>query len=735
AMAVDFADINRDGHDDFFVADMMSPTHLLEMTQVMITNPFAKPIDEFIDRPIIHRNTLLVNRGDNSYMDTANFSGVAATEWTWGATFLDVDLDGLEDLLIANGHAFDTQNLDAIERTAKLGKTPAAQARKKVFLYPPLNVPNMVFRNEGGLRFTEAGSQWGFESKNVSHGISLCDLDNDGDQDVVVNCLNEPPLLYRNNATAPRVSVALRGARGNTRGIGARIIVRGGPYEQSQEMIAGGRYLAGDEPLRSFAAGQAQSLSIEVAWPSGSRTVVTAAKPNYAYEIHEKNSQPKPPPLAKPPPMFIDASDWLNHEHSEHPSDDFLRQPLLPRRLTESGPGVAFIDWDGDGRDELFFGNGAGGKLVGYSVAAEGRLAKLAEPAFDRPLAGDALGLGALGQGLLVAVSAHDSPTPTASSLQLFRPGAAKPKVIKLPSANHSDAGSIAVADVDGDGHPDVFVAGQGIPGKFSQPASSWLLRGGPGGVKLDAEQSAVFANIGLVTAAVFVNLDDDILPELALATEWGPIRIFKNSGGKFTNATKAWGLDSQPGIWQTLAIGDFDNDGRFDLLAGNWGLNSPYKHGEKRVPYLVHSDIGGDGFYDALEARFDVASQRLLPRHQLVTLELLFPFLRETFPTHRGYAAATLQQIFAGQLAGAKLLKASHLASVLLLNRAGTFEARPLPVEAQLTPVNGATVADFDGDGNEDVFLSQNFFAVRVEDYRMDAGEGMLLLGDGAGG
>ena len=489
----------------------------------------------------------------------------------------------------------------------------------------------MVFRNEGGLRFTEAGSQWSFESKNVSHGISLCDLDNDGDQDVVVNCLNEPPLLYRNNATAPRVSVALRGARGNTRGIGARIIVRGGPYEQSQEMIAGGRYLAGDEPLRSFAAGQAQSLSIEVAWPSGSRTVVTAAKPNYAYVIHEKNSQPKPPPLAKPPPMFIDASDWLNHEHSEHPADDFLRQPLLPRRLTESGPGVAFIDWDGDGRDELFFGNGAGGKLVGYSVAAEGRLAKLDEPAFNRPLAGDALGLGALGQGLLVAVSAHDSPTPTAPSLQLFRPGAAKPKVIKLPSANHSDAGSIAVADVDGDGHSDVFVAGHGIPGKFPQPASSWLLRGGPGGVKPDAEQSTVFANIGLVTAAVFVNLDDDILPELALATEWGPIRIFKNSGGKFTNATKAWGLDSQPGIWQTLAVGDFDNDGRFDLLAGNWGLNSPYKHGEKRVPYLVHSDIGGDGFYDALEARFDVASQRLLPRHQLVTLELLFPFCAKT--------------------------------------------------------------------------------------------------------
>ena len=150
AMAVDFADINRDGHDDFFVADMMSPEHLLEMTQIGVTNPFAKPIDEFIDRPIIHRNTLFVNRGDNTYMETANYSGVAATEWTWGSTFMDVDLDGLEDLLIANGHAFDTQDLDAIERTTKLGKLPVAQSRKKVFLFPPHTVPNMVYRNTGG---------------------------------------------------------------------------------------------------------------------------------------------------------------------------------------------------------------------------------------------------------------------------------------------------------------------------------------------------------------------------------------------------------------------------------------------------------------------------------------------------------------------------------------------------------------------------------------------------------
>ncbi|MEE2614397.1 MAG: VCBS repeat-containing protein [Verrucomicrobiota bacterium] len=739
AMAVDFADINRDGNDDFFVADMISPKHLLEMTQIGVTNPFAKPIDESIDRPIIHRNTLYVNRGDNTYMETANYSGVAATEWTWGSTFMDVDLDGLEDLLIANGHAFDTQDLDTIERTSKLGSLPVSQSRKKIFLFPPLAVPNMIYRNIGSLQFNEVGKDWGFDSKNVSHGISLCDLDNDGDQDVVVSCLNANVLVYRNNTTAPRLSVVLRGANGNTRGIGARITVRGAAHVQSQEMIAGGRYLAGDQPLRTFAAGKADKLSIEVGWPRGTRTIIDGVKPNYAYEIHEKNTQTKQVAESNLELMFTDGSDQLNHVNAEAPSDDFYRQPMLPRRLSESGPGIVLFDWNGDGHEELFFGNGAGGNIIAYKNETDRGLVRLNEPAFEQPLLGDALGLAgwvdANGKrALIVAVSNHDFPEPVVPSLHLFRPGVAAPEIIELPSKNHSDIGSLAVADIDGDGDLDVFVAGRSVPGQFPKPASSWLLRCGPAGLELDKKQLPTFANIGMVTAAVFAQLDSDPFPELVLATEWGAIRIFKNNVGTFTDITKAWGLDQKLGLWQTLAIGDFDNDGRLDIMAGNWGLNSHLKHGKERVPYLVHGDIGGDGFYDAIEARFDIASRRLLPRHRMVTLDLIFPFLRERFPTHRRYGGATIQQIFSGQLANAKLLKVTDLESVILLNRGGKFETRPLPVEAQLTPVMGAAVADFDGDGNEDLFLSQNYFAVRVEDYRMDAGEGLLLRGNGQG-
>ena len=213
AMAVDFADINRDEHDDF-VADMMSPEHLLEMTQIGVTNPFAKPIDEFIDRPIIHRNTLFVNRGDNTYMETANYGGVAATEWTWGLTFMDVDLDGLEDLLIANGMRL-TRRILTLSSARPSSASFLWRSRAKRFsLFPPLTVPNMVYRNTGAAALYRGWRRLGVSvEKDVSHGISLCDLDNDGDQDVVVSCLNANILVYRNNATAPRVSVALRGAR------------------------------------------------------------------------------------------------------------------------------------------------------------------------------------------------------------------------------------------------------------------------------------------------------------------------------------------------------------------------------------------------------------------------------------------------------------------------------------------------------------------------------------------
>ena len=225
SMGVDFADINRDGYDDFFVVEMLSRNHTRRLTQqgTIPGNPIAP--GNFTEQPQSRRNCLYMNRGDGTFAETAFYSGVVASEWSWSSIFLDVDLDGWEDILVTNGFEFDTDDLDTQNTISRLGKIPIAQKRKTIFLFPPLDTPNVAFKNLGNGRFKEFGTNWGFNDKHDGNGMALGDLDNDGDLDVVVNCLKGPVLLYKNNASAPRVAVRLVGNGKNTEGTGARIRV------------------------------------------------------------------------------------------------------------------------------------------------------------------------------------------------------------------------------------------------------------------------------------------------------------------------------------------------------------------------------------------------------------------------------------------------------------------------------------------------------------------------------
>ncbi|MBX3748181.1 MAG: CRTAC1 family protein, partial [Verrucomicrobiae bacterium] len=274
SMGVDFADIDRDGHEDFFLTDMLSRRHRNRMRQVSGHMPQSHPVGAVDSRPQYVRNTLFLNRGDGSYAEIAHFAGLHASEWSWGPVFLDVDLDGYEDLLIPTGFERDVQDIDVadeIERIRLRDRLPDFQALMLRRRFPRLDIPNVAFRNRGDRTFEDAGAAWGFQSTRVSHGIALADLDGDGDLDLVINCLNDGPLLYRNNCPAPRLAIRLRGAPPNSHGIGARLLVRNGPVPlQSQEVIAAGRYLSSDDPLRVFAVHPDQRpLSLEVRWRSG----------------------------------------------------------------------------------------------------------------------------------------------------------------------------------------------------------------------------------------------------------------------------------------------------------------------------------------------------------------------------------------------------------------------------------------------------------------------------------
>ena len=748
SMTVDFADLNRDGLDDFFVADMLSRSHPLRMTQLAETNAPPQIIAETNPRPQVRRNTLFFNRGDGTYAETACFAGLEASEWTWNSVFLDVDLDGYEDLLIANGHAYDTQDLDAEALVKSLGQQPPKDAAKNLSRYPPLRTPNLIFRNRGDLTFQETGAAWGFNSTQVSHGLALVDLDNDGDLDVVVNCLNAPPLLYRNDSSAPRVAVRLRGAAPNTRGIGAKIKVLGGAVPlQSQEMICGGQYLSGGDALRVFAAGGLTNrLTIEVIWRNGTRSVITDAAANFIYEADEAGAVAVP--KIKTPevvPLFKDVSALLKHTHQEEPFDDFARQPLLTRRLSQLGPGVAWLDLDGDGRDELILGGGRGGALAMFHADGQGGFTRLDGPPLPDDLTGLAGWTPVPGQrALLAAQASYESDAKTAAVLKFSLASGNGPPTLQPPAsllALPASPGPLAVADYDGDGQLDLFVGGRVVPGRYPEAAASQLFRNDAGKLTPDTANNQLLEKVGLVSGAVWSDLDGDSLPELILACEWGPVKIFKNDHGKLAAWHPPVRLHGQTlpladltGWWTGVTTGDLDGDGRPDLIVGNWGLNTPWRASETQPARLYYGNFTGAGGVDLIEAEFDPTLGKIAPREQLKTLAAALPFLRARFPTHKSFSTASVLEMLGENHARADEARATTLASMVFLNRGDRFEAEPLPAEAQFAPVFGLAVADADGDGCEDVFLGQNFSAVRSDLFNLDAGRSLWLRGLGAG-
>jgi enediyne biosynthesis protein E4 len=706
--------------------------------------PEPLPVGAIDNRPQYSRDMLFLNRGDDTFAEIACLSGLEAAEWAWTPIFLDVDLDGYEDLLVANGFERDNMNVDVLMRIE------AAKAQRKLetpellglrSMFPRLDTPNLAFRNLGNLRFAECSTAWGFGQKGISQGMIAADLDQDGDMDIIVNNLNGPAFILRNDGAAPRIGVRLKGRALNTRGIGARIRVLGGPVEQSQEIMAGGRYQSCDDAARSFACGSASRLTIEVAWHNGLRTVFTNALPNHIYEFDEAAAAAgpsRPPPPSSPSPMFADVSEALAHKHAEEPFDDFERQPLLPRKLSQAGPGVSWFDVNQDGRDDLIIGSGRGGQMAVFLNDGKGGFQRQTGGPFDQPVTRDQTTV--LGWrtpegrvSLLAGSSNHEdgqSDGGAARSYSLAKPAAAD----FLPGRPDS-TGPMAMADVDGDGELELFVGGAAIPGRYPAPASSLVFRLRGGRPVLDEAAAKVLASVGLVNGAVFTDLDGDGDPDLVVACDWGPLRVFGNEKGVFTELTTQLKLDRLTGWWNGVTAGDFDGDGRMDLLASNWGRNTKYENWRTRPLRLYHADLDQNGTCDIVEAYFDPAMAKMVPSQQFHVIGAAMPALRERLGTWQNYASLGVQEIWGDALGKAGLLEAACLETTLFLNRGDHFEAHELAIEAQMAPAFSVTVADFDGDGREDVFLSQNFFAGHIDTPRLDSGRGLLLRGDGRGG
>lgn len=754
SMGTDYADLNNDGHSDLIVTDML-PNENKRRKQLQMPSNY----DQF-DKQVKYgfgyqylKNVVQLNNGNNSYSDVSYFTGMAFSDWSWAVLINDFDNDGLKDVYIVNGMLRDIHDLDYVRfkadsiKKAMIAAKDAKNVLKVLSAIPSVGTQNVYFKNYGGLLFRREGEISGLEQFAWSFGAAYGDLDGDGDLEIVVNNSNDYSFIYKNNTVENKagssIQIQLIGPENNIGGIGTKIESSTSDGVTTTTIFNPMKgYLSSHDKTIVIGIGKNRSSKLTITWPDNKKQVIENVVAGQMMKISYKDAANKQEPIVEKKLLFEDATGQvkINHTYKENEHIDFKLEPLLPHRFSQLGPCIEVGDLNGDKLDDFFVGGAKGHAATLFVQQSDSTFSELKQVAFEKDKQYEDGAVAFLDfdkdgdLDLIVTTGGNEYPNQASKYPIRIYLNDAKGNFTasKYSSRFFTSANTISVSDMDEDGQPEIFVGGRVVPGHYGLIPKSYLFTVRADSL-VDVTSQTGFSKIGMVTSAIWTDLNNDGWPELAMVGEWMPICIFFNSNGRLTGAPVT--IENTNGWWNKLASFDIDNDGDLDLIAGNNGLNSRYRGNKDRPITMVVSDFDNNGSTDCMISLYERNKSYPVGLRDNVLDQM--PFLRKKFLRYHSYSSATIEDIFSPeQLKKASTYYANNMVSSMYINEgSGKFKEQYLPIEAQLFPINAIHMMDVNNDGANDLLFAGNDYSTEVEMGRNDAGIGLILKGSPKGG
>lgn len=758
AMGADIGDINNDTWPDIFVTEMTPQGNERRKTKAVFEDwdRYKMKIDKGYHNQFA-RNVLQLNNQNGTFSEIGRYSGVSATDWSWGALVVDLDNDGWKDLFVANGIYKDLLDRDFLDfysnpsMMRQMIQTEEQAILKVIDRIPSIQVPNYAFRNNGNLTFTNQAANWGLGQPSFSNGAAYCDLDNDGDPDMVINNVNMPAFVFRNESESHTghsfISIHLSGTGKNTAAIGSSATIYAGSLVAYQELIPARGFKSSVDPRLLFGLGTARQIdSLVVKWPDGRITRMSNLQTNRFLSLHQNDAWPAGAGSEpeKPFPLFtqLHGVSGLSFRHVENDFNDFNRDPLLFRMLSDEGPELAVADVNGDGLEDLFICGAKDAPGCLYFQQASGAFEKTKQPAFETDRLSEDTGCAffdADGDGdadLYVAAGGNEFPTSSSALADRLYLNNGKGTFSRspqlLPASKYESTSCVRPADYDGDGDTDLFVGIRMEPFAYGIPVNGYLLANdGKGNLSpVSSAKVPALKKIGMITDMAWADVDSDGDPDMVIVGDWMPVTLLLNQKGLFEDVSDAWGLTGTEGWWQSVTAADVNGDGYIDLAAGNHGLNSFFRTAANEPVTMHVNDFDLNGSVEQIISTYsNGVSYPVAMKDDLVKQ---IPSLAKQYPTFSAYANQTIEQIFPAETVNRSVVwKAKRMESTLFLNTGkGTFNMHSLPAEAQLFPVYSILAQDFDNDGYGDLLLTGNQLRAKPETGIWSSVQGLYLKG-----